>query len=315
MAQKPAMSLALAEAPGRQLAALTPGVRSATAVSPRSGHGTVMQLPTRPRSIGEGTADPVAMTDGRQDAGLDDPEIAGLRVLVVADRTAKQDAVVGLLRRSPCIGVVYSARDAADALRLVNRRKVDLAVVDTNLPGLDGVDLARVLTRFDRPPAIIFIADDRTRALDAFEVGAVDFLLGEVSPARLAQSLQRVQRLAVAEPPATQPQHSPHTRNASALRIPIDPLASSVRWLQAEGDYVRAYTATGSLLMNVSMSNLVEAWGHARIVRIHRSYAVQLAAVSEMRVRGNGYVVVVDGRELPVSRRSVHVLKERLVGG
>ena len=58
---------------------------------------------------------------------------------------------------------------------------------------------------------------------------------------------------------------------------------------------------------------MAERWADAGFVRIHRSYLVQLQLIGELRVTNNGYVVMVDGRELPVSRRHTRELKDRLV--
>jgi DNA-binding LytR/AlgR family response regulator len=81
-----------------------------------------------------------------------------------------------------------------------------------------------------------------------------------------------------------------------------DSLLSDARWVQAERDFVRVHTATGSRLLNMPLSHFVTGCANAGIIRIHRSYAVQIAAVSEIRRTSNRYTVVVDGQALPVSR-------------
>jgi DNA-binding LytR/AlgR family response regulator len=86
-----------------------------------------------------------------------------------------------------------------------------------------------------------------------------------------------------------------------------------VRWVEAQGDYARLHTADGSHLVRVSLATLAERWADAGYVRIHRSYLVQLSLITELRLAGNAYVVVVDARELPVSRRHTRDLKDRLV--
>jgi DNA-binding LytR/AlgR family response regulator len=88
---------------------------------------------------------------------------------------------------------------------------------------------------------------------------------------------------------------------------------SSVRWVEAQGDYARLYTADASHLVRVSLATLAERWADAGFVRIHRSYLVQLKLITELRLTGNGYVVIVDNRELPVSRRHTRELKDKLV--
>jgi DNA-binding LytR/AlgR family response regulator len=65
--------------------------------------------------------------------------------------------------------------------------------------------------------------------------------------------------------------------------------------------------------VRVSLASLADRWAEAGFVRIHRSYLVQLRLIGELRLSSGGYVVVVGGRELPVSRRHTRELKDRLV--
>ena len=88
---------------------------------------------------------------------------------------------------------------------------------------------------------------------------------------------------------------------------------SSVRWVEAQGDYARLHTSDASHLVRVSLATLAERWADAGFVRIHRSYLVQLRLVAELRLTQSGYVVAVDGTQLPVSRRHTRELKDKLI--
>jgi Response regulator of the LytR/AlgR family len=90
---------------------------------------------------------------------------------------------------------------------------------------------------------------------------------------------------------------------------------SAVRWVEAQGDYARLHTGDGSHLVRIPLSVLEERWADVGFVRIHRSYLVALRLIRELRLTGSGYVVRVDDRELPVSRRHTRELKDRLVRG
>ena len=91
---------------------------------------------------------------------------------------------------------------------------------------------------------------------------------------------------------------------------------SAVRWVEAQGDYARLYTDEDSHLVRVPLAQLEERWKEAGFVRIHRSYLVALAMVTELRMGQGGYQVVLGNEEkvLPVSRRHTRDLKDRLVG-
>jgi hypothetical protein len=93
---------------------------------------------------------------------------------------------------------------------------------------------------------------------------------------------------------------------------------SSVRWVEAQGDYARLHTGEGnSHLVRIPLSQLEDRWSDAGFVRIHRSFLVALPLVTELRMSASGYVVRVgngdDAAELPVSRRHTRELKDRLV--
>ena len=91
---------------------------------------------------------------------------------------------------------------------------------------------------------------------------------------------------------------------------------TAVRYVQAQGDYVRLFTATGSHLLRTPMSTLEERWADAGFVRIHRSTLVSLAHVAELR-QSHGKLSLVlapDGTELPVARRHVREVRDRVLG-
>jgi DNA-binding LytR/AlgR family response regulator len=239
---------------------------------------------------------------------------AALRVLAVDDEAPQLDELVYLLRADERVASVVSASDATEALRVLRDGTTDVVFLDIRMPGLDGLELARVLRRFAQPPSIVFVTAHEDRAVDAFELGAVDYLLKPLREDRLSESLRRVVAARVPQAPA-----SPAPEIDDEV-IPVELAGttrllprSQVRWVEAQGDYARLHTAEGSHLIRAALTVLADRWADAGFVRIHRSYLVAVRRISELRLTGSGYVVVVDGQELPVSRRHTRELKERLV--
>src|SRR5262249_11908254 len=263
-------------------------------------------------------------TGGRYQGHGADPEVPGrgaslmsagmLRALAVDDEPPALDELAYLLRAADQVASVTTAGDATQALRALRDAEVDVVFLDIRMPGLDGLELARVLGRFARPPAVVFVTAHDDRAVDAFDLGAVDYLLKPVRPDRLAETLRRV--LAARQGPTR-----PATRAQAAEEvIPVELAGrtrmvprSAVRWVEAQGDYARLHTADGSHLVRVPLAVLEERWADAGFVRIHRSYLVALRLISELRLTQGGYVVRVADRELPVSRRHTRELKDRLI--
>jgi DNA-binding LytR/AlgR family response regulator len=240
--------------------------------------------------------------------------VTALRALAVDDEAPQLDELVYLLRSDGRVGTVAAASDATEALRVLRDGTTDVVFLDIRMPGLDGLELARVLRRFTRPPSIVFVTAHDDRAVDAFELGAVDYLLKPLREERLAESLRRVAAARAAGvppgPPDPDDEVIPVELAGTTRLLP----RSQVRWVEAQGDYARLHTADGSHLIRAALTVLADRWADAGFVRIHRSYLVAVRRITELRLTGSGYVVVVDGRELPVSRRHARELKERLVG-
>lgn len=237
-----------------------------------------------------------------------------LRVLAVDDEPPALDELAYLLRNDPRVARVHTAGDATEALRVLRDCDVDAVFLDIRMPGLDGMELARVLRRFAQPPVIVFVTAYDDRAADAFDLGVADYVRKPVQVERLAESLRRVAGSRVL------PAHRATVRPEDDPTIPVELAGttrmlprSSVRWVEAQGDYARLHTGDASHLVRVPLATLAERWADAGFVRIHRSYLVQLNRIEELRLTGSGYVVVIDGAELPVSRRHTRDLKDRLV--
>jgi DNA-binding LytR/AlgR family response regulator len=234
-----------------------------------------------------------------------------LVVLAVDDEPPALDELAYLLDADARVAHVHRAADATDALRVLRDTDVDVVFLDIRMPGLDGMELARILRRFASPPAIVFVTAYDDGAVDAFDLGVTDYVRKPVRAERLAESLRRVAEV----------QSTSATRSADdELSIPVELAGttrmlprSSVRWVEAQGDYARLHTADASHLVRVSLATLAERWADAGFVRIHRSYLVQIRLIAELRLTPSGYVVAIDGTELPVSRRHTRELKDKLI--
>jgi DNA-binding LytR/AlgR family response regulator len=236
-----------------------------------------------------------------------------LVVLAVDDEPPALDELAYLLNADGRVAHVHRAGDATEALRVLRDTEVDAVFLDIRMPGLDGMELARILRRFARPPAIVFVTAYDDGAVDAFDLGVTDYVRKPVRAERLGESLRRVAGLLSAPAPTATP-----TPDEPAIPVELAGTTrmlprSSVRWVEAQGDYARLHTADASHLVRVSLATLAERWADAGFVRIHRSYLVQLRLIAELRLTGSGYVVAVDGVELPVSRRHTRELKDRLI--
>ncbi|WP_249666239.1 LytR/AlgR family response regulator transcription factor [Nocardioides faecalis] len=238
----------------------------------------------------------------------------GLRVLAVDDERPALDELVYLLEADPRVTEVIACQSATDGLRTLREREVDCVLLDIQMPGLSGLELAEVLRRFRQPPTVVFVTAHEQHAVEAFDLRAVDYVLKPVRPERLAEAVRRV--LADTTPPApAAPESQVAVERAGVTRF-VD--RGDITHVEAHGDYARLHTTAGeSYLLRVPLSGLEEQWGEAGFHRIHRSLLVALAHVTEVRTEAGRTSVVVGTHggavELPVSRRHTRALRDVLL--
>ena len=257
-----------------------------------------------------------------------------LIVLAVDDERPALDELDYLLGRCDDVGEVIGAGDATEALRILTDRRIDAIFLDINMPGLSGLELAAVLRRYANPPAIVFVTAHDDKAVDAFDVGALDYLLKPLREERLAQAVERVVAARVvaahgsadAVPAAAEPAPAEDRQSTDDEVIPVElggvttlVRRDTVSWVEAVGDYARLHSSAGDHLVRIPLSTLESRWAEQGFQRVHRSYLVALPMVTGLRSSGTSTTVSVrangasEAVELPVSRRQLRELKDRLV--
>jgi DNA-binding LytR/AlgR family response regulator len=246
--------------------------------------------------------------------------------LVIDDESPALDELSYLLRANFPIDPVHAAQNASDALRHLQERRYDVVFLDVRMPELNGIELGNVLRRFAAPPAIVYVTAYEEYAVRAFDIGACDYLLKPVSRARLRTALERALGPLTADQPGqrgTQPGQrgtEPPSDDSSDL-IPVETAGRTrfisreqVHWVEAEGDYVRLHTTDGGAhLVRIPISHLEERWSAHGFIRIHRGYLVSFKHITEFSVTGSVHLVMVGGRSLPVSRRHVRDVRDRIL--
>jgi DNA-binding LytR/AlgR family response regulator len=245
-------------------------------------------------------------------------------VLAVDDEPPALDELAYLLSEHPDIAEVARASDATSALRELNRRTIDAVFLDVNMPGLSGLELAGVLTNFSYRPSVVFVTAHDDKAVAAFDVGAVDYLLKPIRASRLDEAVRRVLATHTDAPRSDVTRDDTAEQDADVIPAEVGGIThlvprDTIGWVEAEGDYARLHSASGAHLVRIPISTLESRWRERGFQRIHRSYLVALRLVVGLRttdgailvrLRGNGASAAV---ELPVSRRQARELRDRLI--
>lgn len=231
-----------------------------------------------------------------------------MRILIVDDEPLACARLAALL--GDCVGVtvVGSAGDGESALVAIGQLQPDILLLDINMPGLNGTALAQRLAGHARPQ-IIFCTAYEAHALQAFELGAIDYLLKPVRLERLRDALQRAERRLADRP--REPQSYLHGRlRGEEVRIAL----SEVICLVADEKYVVVQHRNGELLIEDSLRQLEEIYPD-RLVRLHRNCLVPPARLLGIKTLSDGRVLArLDGTDASpeISRRNLPGIRKLL---
>lgn len=236
--------------------------------------------------------------------------------LIVDDEPIARAGLRAMLEATEWIHVVGEATNGPEATASIDRLRPELVFLDVAMPGFDGIEVAR---RIAHTPCVIFTTAWAQHAATAFELGALDYLLKPFGPERLALALERA-RLSLGEPATVSPLErfreargdTPITRIFVRSGRAIIPVAvESVRWFEADGDYVALHLLKGKQLVHLSLSRLEARLDAERFVRIHRNAIVNLDCVKAFRsvAKGNVVAELDDGTRLEVSRNRAKELR------
>ena len=234
--------------------------------------------------------------------------MSGLRVLAVDDERPALDDLARVLRAQASVGAVDTAASGEQALHALAGEPYDAVFLDVRMPGLDGVELARVLRRFAAPPALIFVSAYESAAVEAFELRALDYLMKPVSRARVHEALVRVKEQ---HPAAPEDETLAVDLPGGGTRLVR---RTEIHYVQAHGDYVRVVCTDGRFLVRATLGEIERRFEEHGFHRVHRRYVVNLRRAVELRPQANGtaVLVVAGGVELPIARREVAELRRRL---
>ena len=218
--------------------------------------------------------------------------------IVAEDEQLLRDELLLLLREAwPELQVVAACEDGAEAVDAIAAHKPDVAFLDIRMPGLTGLDVAAAAAISSPSTQVVFVTAYNQYAIDAFDRGAVDYLLKPVAPDRLAATMKRVRArmetganpsdalAAVVEQlrgqlPGLPAQPPLQWITASAGRETKLILVDDVAYFQADDKYTVVMTAEGESLIRKPLRDLLDVLDPEVFRQIHRSTIINLKAVA-----------------------------------
>jgi two-component system, LytTR family, response regulator len=239
------------------------------------------------------------------------------RVLIVDDEAPARRRLRQLLRAAPDWQVVADAKDVPTAVASVEQARPDVVFLDIRIPGGDGFEVVERVG-VDRMPLVVFVTAFDDRALDAFEVGASDYLVKPVTPSRFRLALDRVrERLAAPDAARLTEELTALLQRAGAERQYLERVTvwhgergrlvavDAIDYIEAARAHVFIHLGGKRLPLRHSLGELEARLDPRRFQRIHRSHIVRLDAIREVHswFHGDLRVVLADGTILNWSRR------------
>jgi two-component system, LytTR family, response regulator len=254
-----------------------------------------------------------------------------VRTVIADDERPARSYLVAMLRAIEDVELVGEAANGAEAIQLIERHHPDLALLDLQMPEIDGLNVVRLLRR-KYLPLVIFVTAYDEYAVKAFEVNAVDYLTKPVSEARLRQAMRRVQdrldRQGVRESAAAQLHEAvrAYERQAPGARLDRIPVRQKHDILLLPSAQVASVVADGELLhlhttrqetytITFRLKDLEARLDPAKFIRLGRGTLANIEAITRViPLPGGTYTVkLVNGQQLDVSRIQSRLLRGRLL--
>lgn len=221
------------------------------------------------------------------------------RGVIAEDEELLRTALSSLLKEAwPQLQIVAECEDGASALESIAELRPDVAFLDIRMPGLTGIQVARGLADASPRTQVVFVTAYDQYAIDAFEQGAIDYLLKPITRERLLATVQRIQARAAAGHPdgATLEALLRHlsAREMPASKPPLVWITASagkdtrlimvddVAYFQADNKYTTVMTAEGESLLRTPLRELLDSLDAATFKQIHRSTIVNMKAVASV---------------------------------
>ena len=230
-----------------------------------------------------------------------------MRLLIADDEALARTHLRNVLGTHPDVEIVAACGDAEETLAAIAEHDPDALFLDIEMPGTNGLELARQIEAAGRP-LIVFVTAHVDYAFHAFDVSPVDYVLKPAEPLRCRRALNRIRRILDARGGApAETQTRTYLKRGFVkdgdrfLHVQMD----DVDTIEALGNYVKLRTRTRTFVLRGSLSALESRLDPAVFIRTHRSHIVNIRRVRELVAVSHGdySVVMHDGTTtVPLSR-------------
>ena len=251
------------------------------------------------------------------------------RVLIADDEALARDELLHILGRIPDVRICAQAKNGIEALKKIEKENPDLVFLDIEMPGLNGIEVAKRLAANPNPPKIIFATAYDTYAVSAFEVNAVDYVLKPFDPERIKKSLKKVLETEASKDVSLVKINKlisslSKKKNEYVDKIPIKLKGrinlvdvDDIVYVKSQGGLVYVCEEGKELLSDyTSLEKVQEELDPEKFHRTHRGFLVNMEKMKEISPIGAGHFTIkckTKGGfvEIPLSRRQARDLRKK----
>lgn len=227
-----------------------------------------------------------------------------IKTLIVDDEPLAHEVVLTYVKQRDDLDVVGQCYAATEALEFLKDNKIDLILLDINMPVLSGLDFLSVLTN---KPQIIITSAYQEYALEGFNMDVTDYLLKPFRFDRFSQALEKVkQQLALQQISTNEPGTDVESMFIKVDKKQVQINLTEVSCFEAYGNYVKVWRDGKSLLTPRTLTSFEQLLPEATFVRIHKSNIVNRAHIDYIEADS---VMLTDGRKVAIGKQFKHNLK------
>ncbi|MDI1472541.1 MAG: LytTR family DNA-binding domain-containing protein [Thermodesulfovibrio sp.] len=246
--------------------------------------------------------------------------------IVVDDEPYAREELIYILSQFTSCQIVGEAGNAKDCISLYSKFRPDVVFLDIEMPDMSGIEIAKILAKFNNPPLIVFATAYEDYAIEAFELGAVDYILKPFEEKRIAKTIMRIENLKSNE--------SEWNRAVDRLshflekkkvfkKLPVQQKPGVISFVpyvdifycEASEGGVRIFTLKDEYYFDGTLSELETRLKEEGFMRVHKSFIINLKRIEAVLPWFKGtYWIVIEGKktQIPVSKSIIKELKEIL---
>lgn len=199
-----------------------------------------------------------------------------MNCIIVDDNKIARMAMTQLVSQVKDLVLVAECNDAMEAYNIINQHKVDLLLLDIEMPGLSGLELTKNLG--EKRPLIIFTTAKKDYAVEAFELNVVDYIIKPITPARFIKAIEKARDLFASQAQEVKIEEKEFIfikDNGILKRINVN----EIFYLEAMGDYVKLHTSQKFHVIHATLKSIEDKLPASKFMRVHRSY---IAAINKI---------------------------------